>query len=308
MSGTLLMLRRPSRRALGWALRAVAAVVLIALFEPFTLVRAGSRGVLLNFGAVQPEAPVPGLHIVTPLVQSIVQLDTRIQKTQTTEDAASKDLQDVHTTVATNWSIDPEAAPQLYQTIGTIEQILDRLIAPAVANTIKAVTARFDAEELITKRDQVAEQTLAGLQRTLAPYHITVAAMNIINFAFSPDFSRAIEAKQVAQQRALQATYDLDQSASRHRSGWSRRPMRRWPRRAARRSRSYSRRRPRRTPIRRSPSRSVRRSCGGRASRSGMGSCRACLGQARRCRLWVWVCRSPWLCVSGLLSPHCAAR
>jgi regulator of protease activity HflC (stomatin/prohibitin superfamily) len=167
--------------------------------------------VLLNFGAVQPQALQPGLHVITPFMQSVVQMDVRLQKTQAVEEAASRDLQDVHTTVATNWSIGPEAAPQLYQTIGTIEQILDRLIAPAVANTIKAVTARFDAEELITKRDQVADQTLTGLRRYLEPYHVSVEAMNIINFAFSPDFARAIEQKQVAQQRALQASYELEQ-------------------------------------------------------------------------------------------------
>jgi regulator of protease activity HflC (stomatin/prohibitin superfamily) len=210
MSGTSLMLP-PSRRTIVWAAAAVVVLLAIYLFEPFVIVRAGFRGVLLNFGAVQSQSLSPGLHVVTPIVQSIVQIDTRIQLTQTVEDAASKDLQDVHTTVATNWSIDPEAAPQLYQTIGTVEQILDRLIAPAVANTIKAVTARFDAEELITKRDQVADQTLTGLRRYLEPYHVSVAAMNIINFAFSPDFSKAIESKQVAQQRALQAQYELDQ-------------------------------------------------------------------------------------------------
>jgi len=201
----------PSRRTIGWSAAAVVVLILVWLFEPFIIVGAGYRGVLLNFGAVQQQSLQPGLHVVTPIVQSIVRMDTRIQLTQTVEDAASHDLQDVHTTLATNWSIDPEAAPQLYQTIGTIEQILGRLIAPAVANTIKAVTARFDAEQLITQRDQVAEQVLTNLRRYLEPYHLSVAAVNIINFAFSPDFSHAIEQKQVAQQRALQASYELEQ-------------------------------------------------------------------------------------------------
>jgi regulator of protease activity HflC (stomatin/prohibitin superfamily) len=201
----------PSRRTIAWAAAAIVVIAVIVLFEPFVVVGAGFRGVLLNFGAVQPQALQPGLHVVTPIAQSVVQMDVRIQKTQTTEDAASKDLQDVHTTVATNWSIDPGAAPQLYQTIGTVEQILERLIAPAVANTIKQVTARFDAEELITKRDQVADQTLTGLRRYLEPYRVSVEAMNIINFAFSGEFSKAIEQKQVSQQRALQAQYELEQ-------------------------------------------------------------------------------------------------
>jgi regulator of protease activity HflC (stomatin/prohibitin superfamily) len=206
MSGAL-----PSRRLTAWIAAAIVVIVAVVMFEPFVIVRAGYRGVLLNFGAVQQQSLQPGLHVVTPIVQSIVQIDSRIQKNEATEHAASHDLQDVHTTIATNWSIDPEAAPQLYQTIGTIAQIVDRLVAPAVANTIKAVTARFDAEELITKRDQVADQALAGLRRYLEPYHIVVAAVNITNFAFSPDFSKAIEQKQVAQQRALQAQYELDQ-------------------------------------------------------------------------------------------------
>jgi regulator of protease activity HflC (stomatin/prohibitin superfamily) len=147
-----------NRRAIVWTASAVVLLVVIVLFEPLIIVSAGYRGVLLNFGAVQPQSLQPGLHLITPFVQSVVQMDTRLQKSETTEAAASHDLQDVHATVATNWSIDPEAAPGLYQTIGAIPQILDRLIAPATANTIKAVTAHFDAEELITKRDQVASR------------------------------------------------------------------------------------------------------------------------------------------------------
>lgn len=141
MSGVL-----PSPRTIAWIAAAVVISIAVVLFEPFVIIRAGYRGVLLNFGAVQQQSLQPGLHVVTPIVQSIVQIDSRIQKNEATEHAASHDLQDVHTTIATNWSIDPEAAPQPYQTIGTIEQIFDRLVAPAVANTIKAVTARFDAE------------------------------------------------------------------------------------------------------------------------------------------------------------------
>ncbi len=196
---------------LAWAAGAVALLAIAVLFDPFVIVGAGSRGVLLDFGAVQPQPRAPGLHVITPIVQSVVAIDTRMQKEQETEEAASHDLQDVHASVATNWNIDPAAAARLYQTIGPAPQILDRLIVPAIANTIKAVTAHFDAEELITKRDQVAEQALTSLRNYLAPYDIHVAAINITNFSFSPDFSQAIEHKQVAQQQALQAEYELQQ-------------------------------------------------------------------------------------------------
>ena len=160
---------------------------------------------------MQPEPLAPSLHLITPIVQSVVEMDTRVQLHQDTEEAASHDLQDVHASVATNWRIKEEAAPHLYQTIGPVRQILDRLIVPAIANTIKAVTAHFDAEELITKRDQVADQALTVLRAYLAPYDVQVEAINITNFSFSPDFSQAIERKQVAQQQALQAEYELQQ-------------------------------------------------------------------------------------------------
>jgi regulator of protease activity HflC (stomatin/prohibitin superfamily) len=212
MSGLLPTSRLPvSRRVIAWVAAVALLAIIVLAFEPLVIVRAGYRGVLMRFGAVQQESLQPGLNVITPIVQSIVQMDTRIQKTQETEEAASHDLQDVHTTVATNWSIDPESAPQLYQTIGTVEQILDRLITPAISNTIKAVTAHYDAEQLITKRDQVAAEALGNLRQYLEPFHVHVAAVNIVNFAFSPDFARAIEAKQVAAQRAEQAPYELNQ-------------------------------------------------------------------------------------------------
>ncbi len=194
-----------------WLARAIALIVVAFFLEPFVVVPAGSRGVLLDFGAVQPEPLAPSLHLITPIVQSVVEMDTRVQLHQDTEEAASHDLQDVHASVATNWRIKEEAAPHLYQTIGPVRQILDRLIVPAIANTIKAVTAHFDAEELITKRDQVADQALTVLRAYLAPYDVQVEAINITNFSFSPDFSQAIERKQVAQQQALQAEYELQQ-------------------------------------------------------------------------------------------------
>jgi regulator of protease activity HflC (stomatin/prohibitin superfamily) len=199
------------RRAIAWGAGIVLALIIVLMFEPLVIVRAGYRGVLLHFGAVEPQSLQPGLHVITPIVQSIVQMDTRIQKTEGTAEAASRDLQDVHTTVAINWSIEPDAAPQLYQTIGTIEQILERVIEPAVANTIKAVTAHFDAEQLITQRDAVAAQAFTALRQYLELYHVNVAAVNLTNFSFSPQFSQAIEQKQVAQQRAQQASYELEQ-------------------------------------------------------------------------------------------------
>ena len=194
-----------------WLAGAIALIVVAFFLEPFVVVPAGSRGVLLDFGAVQPEPLAPSLHLITPIVQSVVEMDTRVQLHQDTEEAASHDLQDVHASVATNWRIKEEAAPHLYQTIGPVRQILDRLIVPAIANTIKAVTAHFDAEDLITKRDQVADQALTVLRAYLAPYDVQVEAINITNFSFSPDFSQAIERKQVAQQQALQAEYELQQ-------------------------------------------------------------------------------------------------
>ena len=188
---------------------AVAVLVLLLLWSSFVTIGPGERGVLMTFGAVRHGVLTPGLHMKLPLVQTVKRMNVQIQKSQTQETAASRDLQDVTTEVAVNWSINPLDAEWVYERLGDESQLADKVIAPIVSNAVKAVAAHYDAEQLVEKRDQVRDQVQQQIVAALAAYKVQVQGVNITNFQFSQDYARAIEQKQVAQQRAQQAEYDL---------------------------------------------------------------------------------------------------
>ena len=183
--------------------------ILSLLFGSFYIVRAGERAVLLTFGNPSQEAIAEGLHIKMPFVQKAVIMDVKTLKYTADARAASKDLQDVKTTVAINYHLVPSLVPSIYQTIGIT--YADTVIQPAEQESIKAVTAQFTAEELITKREFVREHIIEVLKGKLDSRGIIVEEISIVNFEFSPSFTTSIEAKVVAEQNALAAKNKLAQ-------------------------------------------------------------------------------------------------
>ena len=203
--------KTPKSKVLLGSIAGCALLILLWVFAPFMVVGPGQRGVLLSFGAVTGQPLAPGLHFIIPIRQSVVLLSTRVQRYEEESEAASLDLQTVNTTLMVNWSIQASDAGSLYQSVGNLLTVASTIVAPSVWNVAKATTAQFNAEELVSKRAEVAARMLDSLRAVLAPYHILVEAVNITNFQFSKDYSAAIEAKQVAQQQALQATYTLQE-------------------------------------------------------------------------------------------------
>ena len=199
-----------NRRAI--AIGAVALVVLIILGGAFVQIGPGDRGVLMTFGAVNAGVLDPGLHVKLPFAQTVAKMNVQVQNSEDTESAASRDLQDVSTTVATNWHIMPADAEWVYQHIGSEQSLVSRVIQPAISNAVKAVTAHYNAEDLIVQRDAVRGQIEAQIRTALKPFRVVVDAVNITDFHFSAQYAEAIEQKQVAQQRALQAKYELDRA------------------------------------------------------------------------------------------------
>ncbi|WP_197686582.1 prohibitin family protein [Thermanaeromonas toyohensis] len=183
--------------------------MLLVLSMFFVVVPAGHVGVLLHFGAVRSSLS-EGLHLKLPLVQKVVLMDVRIQKSETEASAASKDLQTVKAKIAVNYHAAPEQAARLYAQVGT--GYAQTLVAPAVQECVKAVTAQHTAEELITRRQEVSSKIHNVLADKLAPYGIVVDAFNIVDFDFSQKFNEAVEEKLAAEQRALKAKYDLERT------------------------------------------------------------------------------------------------
>jgi prohibitin 2 len=198
------MKKGPARLAL-----IIGAILVGFLFlHPWVQVGAGERGIVLNFGAVQDSVLGEGLHFRMPVMQRVALMDVKVQKSLTNAAASSSDLQEVSSEVAINYHIIPDKANVVYQTIGT--SFKERIIDPAVQEMVKAVTARYTAEELITKRPAVSEEMRATLSERLRAYNIHVDAFSIVGFSFSKIFMEAIESKQTAEQLALKAKRDLD--------------------------------------------------------------------------------------------------
>ena len=182
---------------------AVGGILSFLLFTSIAIVPAGYRGVLLTFGAVTGKPLPEGIHFIIPVVQKVVNMEVRTIKYQADADSASKDLQSVTTTVALNYHLDPSKVCKIYKKLGREYQ--DRVIIPAIEESVKASTAKFTAEELITKRPKVKEEISNILKERLDDYGIIVETVNIVNFRFSEEFDRAIEEKVTAEQRALTA-------------------------------------------------------------------------------------------------------
>ncbi|MBR8837461.1 MAG: prohibitin family protein [Stigonema ocellatum SAG 48.90 = DSM 106950] len=182
-------------------------VILVIIFRPFAIVNAGERGVVMKFGKVQNQILDEGIHPIIPIVTSVKRLNVRVQQNTFQSDAASKDLQKITTELAVNWHIDPISANKVFQQVGDEQQIVTGIITPAVSEVLKAATAKKTAEEIIALRTQLKEEIDSNLKKRLANYGVIVDDVSLVNFAFSPEFNKAIEAKQIAEQEAKQAEF-----------------------------------------------------------------------------------------------------
>lgn len=189
----------------------IIALVIIAVVSSAgtQIVDAGFRGVLLHWNAVDLREPTvgEGLHLVVPFQDRIVSMEVRTLKFIKSTSGASKDLQTVTTEVTVNYSADPERVNILYQKVGLDYE--SRIIQPAVEEVVKQITAKYNAEELITKRPLVKSDIETEISARLSPFNIKTEAISITDFQFSPLFAQAIESKVEAEQKALKAENDL---------------------------------------------------------------------------------------------------
>ncbi len=186
----------------------VVAIVASIIVGSFTTVPAGHRGVVIRFSAVTGTILGEGLRTKLPFIDSVVVMEVRTQKYETPSAAITKDLQDVSTTIALNWKLDPGMAAEVYRTLGL--EFIDRIAAPAIQETIKQVTSKFNAEDLILRRDEVKNIIFEGLATRLRERGIIAETLSITDFQFSDTFTAAIEAKVAAEQAVLEATNKLE--------------------------------------------------------------------------------------------------
>ena len=197
----------PSRSVLGAnKLKILAAIVtfiiiIVVISESIVIVEAGHRGVVLYVGAVENKVLGEGLHFIIPFAEQVIQLEVRTLKFQADASAASNDLQEVATVIALNYHIDPSKANTIYQQLGA--DYTSRIIAPTIQESVKASVAKFNAEELITKRETAKAVIAQAIRNTLSARNILVETVFITDFKFSESFASQIEQKVVAFQKFL---------------------------------------------------------------------------------------------------------
>lgn len=202
----------PQARKLGSRLTFVGGIaipVLILIFSTFRIIPAGHVGVALLFGQVQPVPLKEGLNIVNPLYD-VVDMDTRVARHTARYDAASQDLQAVHVEMALNFRLLPDKAAEVYQRVGT--GYSNVIVDPAAQEVLKANTALHNAAEILQKRPAIKADIQKDLTAWLVKYGIELKEVALSNIRFDPSYERAVEAKQIEEQKAEQKRYELIQA------------------------------------------------------------------------------------------------
>lgn len=187
----------------------VGSVIFLAsiVLSTFTVISAGHTGVQVTLGEVNPVPLTEGVHFVNPISQ-IKDVDVRLQKAELKgASAGTKDLQVVHTDIVVNFRLDAKNVAHIYKEFGL--NVDEKVLGPGINEAFKSVTGHFTSEELITKRDVVSQAILEHLVNKMAPFNISVSNVSLVNFGFSPEYQKAIEAKVISVQQTAKAEQDL---------------------------------------------------------------------------------------------------
>ena len=188
-------------------------VVLIVIWDLTVVISSGHVGVIHRLGAVQDQHLTEGFHLKIPFIDTVEEVDVRLRKAENKATAASKDLQVVSTQVAVQYSLTGATMPQTYQNVGLRDEVERTAIDPGITESVKAITAQYTAEQLVTQRARVKakiqEAIAAFIDTTLEQKGVfgavELANVAITDFEFSAEFNRAIEEKVRAEQEALKA-------------------------------------------------------------------------------------------------------
>lgn len=185
----------------------IAALLVLLAFSSFVVINPGQAGVLSVLGKAQDGPLLEGLHFKPPLVSSVDVYDVTVQKFEVPAQSSTKDLQDLSASFAINFRLDPTEVVTIRRTQGTLQNIVAKIIAPQTQESFKIAAARRTVEEAITRRSELKEDFDNALNSRLEKYGIIVLDTSVVDLNFSPEFARAVEEKQIAEQRAQRAVY-----------------------------------------------------------------------------------------------------
>jgi regulator of protease activity HflC (stomatin/prohibitin superfamily) len=185
----------------------VAAIIVIMSLNAFIIINPGQAAVISILGKAKDGALVEGIHLRPPFISVIDVYDLTVQKFEVPAESSTKDLQNLTARFAINFRLDPIKVVEVRRKQGTLENIVSKIIAPQTQEAFKIAAAKRTVEEAITKRTELKEDFDQALSDRLEKYGIIVLDTSVIDLTFSPEFAKAVEEKQIAEQRAQRAVY-----------------------------------------------------------------------------------------------------
>lgn len=183
--------------------------LLTLFFSSFSIIETGEVGVKYRLGKITNSKMHDGLNFVNPITEYVVKVNVKVQKSEETVESSTKDMQIVNTTVAVNYRVEIDKVNELYKKVGSKYQ--DTILQPAIRESIKTAIAKYNAEEITTKRNEVSNECLKAIQGKVEKYGILVEDFNLTNISFSVEYTKAIEEKQVAEQKLEKARLEAEQ-------------------------------------------------------------------------------------------------
>ncbi|QKQ75927.1 prohibitin family protein [Nostoc sp. TCL240-02] len=185
----------------------VLATLVILGLNSFIIINPGEAGVISILGKARDGALLEGIHVKPPFISVVDVYDLTVQKFEVPAESSTKDLQNLSARFAINFRLDPIKVVEVRRKQGTLANIVSKIIAPQTQEAFKIAAARRTVEEAITKRSELKEDFDQALGDRLDKYGIIVLDTSVVDLAFSPEFARAVEEKQIAEQRAQRAVY-----------------------------------------------------------------------------------------------------
>lgn len=187
----------------------IGLFVFITILSSFKTIKSGETGLKVRFGKIVDSSSLTeGINFKIPYVEKIVKVDIKVQKEEINVESSTKDMQIINTNVAVNYRIKNDKATQLYKTVG--KDYKEVVLSPAVKESIKTAIAKYNSEEITTKRNEVSKSCLESIQSKVDKYGIFIEDFNLTDFSFSSEYTKAIEEKQVAQQKLEKAKLDAE--------------------------------------------------------------------------------------------------
>ena len=186
----------------------IILIALVVFFRCTVQIDTGYTAIVTTFGKVEDYTMEAGFHFKSPF-QEIILMDNREQKTPFSTQAFSSDIQQVDIIGSINYAINKSTAMTLFKEVGT--DYFNKLVNPRMLENTKAVFSKYTAENLVSAREQLSIQIRDNLSREMERYGISIISVSIENIDFTDAFTDAVEAKQVAAQRKLQAEIEQEQ-------------------------------------------------------------------------------------------------